>query len=79
MKQKITKLEQEKEQLQYELQTNLQDGSQSDVSEAVREQHKELIDALHHKNKQMSSLLRDIEVILVDLVFVIQLKINFCT
>lgn len=55
-------MEQERDQLQLELQRAFQEGSQSDISESVREQQKELIETLHHKNKQISSLLKDLEV-----------------
>lgn len=55
---------QEKMQLQSELHAAIQHGddSRSDISESLAEQHKELVNAVHHKNKQISDLLNDIEV-----------------
>lgn len=37
-------------------------GSESDVSETIKDQHRELVQTVHNKNKQISDLLRDIEV-----------------
>lgn len=37
-------------------------GSESDISETVRDQQRELVQTVHNKNKQISDLLRDIEV-----------------
>lgn len=56
-------MEEERNNLQSELQRMNQEGSQSDVSENIKEQQKELIDTVHHKNKQLSDLLRDIEAV----------------
>lgn len=66
LKNKLTDVEQERDQLQIELQRALQDGSQSDISESIKDQHKELVETLHHKNKQIGSLLTDIEVSMND-------------
>jgi gas vesicle protein len=59
---KIATLELEKNRLVNELQLANQDDNHSDVSETVKEQHKELVNSVHNKNKQISDLLRDIEV-----------------
>lgn len=37
-------------------------GSESDISETIRDQQRELVQTVHNKNKQISDLLRDIEV-----------------
>lgn len=37
-------------------------GSESDISETIRDQQRELVETIHNKNKQISDLLRDIEV-----------------
>ncbi|XP_015840436.1 centrosomal protein of 290 kDa isoform X2 [Tribolium castaneum] len=62
LQKKVANLEQERSRLINELQVINQEDNQSDVSETVKEQHKELVNALHNKNKQISDLLRDIEV-----------------
>lgn len=62
LQQKISDIEQERNNLLLELQTTHQDGSQSDISENIKEQHQELMETLHHKNKQLQNLLEDIEV-----------------
>ncbi|KAJ3666880.1 hypothetical protein Zmor_002307 [Zophobas morio] len=61
LQKKVTNLEQEKNRLISELQVASQDDTRSDVSETVKEQHKELVNTVHVKNKQISDLLRDIE------------------
>lgn len=71
---KLVDTEQERDQLQLELQKALQDGSQSDISESVKEQQKQLIKTLHYKNEQISSLLKDLE---VDNLFLIVPSIKF--
>lgn len=55
-------VEQERDHLQLELQRALQDGSQSDVSESLKEEHKQLVAMLHNKNKHISNLLKELEV-----------------
>ncbi|CAH0553139.1 unnamed protein product [Brassicogethes aeneus] len=60
-KSSIKSLESENFQLQKQLQNKVQEGSESDISETVREQHKELIEVVQNKNKQISDLLQDIE------------------
>lgn len=62
MKQTINSLEQEKLYMQKEIQTFHRDDSESELSENVKDQYKNLIDTIHEKNKQMSQLLDDIEV-----------------
>lgn len=37
-------------------------GSESDNSESLRDQQRELVETIHNKNKQISDLLRDAEV-----------------
>lgn len=59
---KLAEVEQEKNRLINELQLINQDDTKSDISDNVKEQHKELVNTLHTKNKQLSDLLRDIEV-----------------
>ncbi|KAH0821762.1 hypothetical protein GEV33_001029 [Tenebrio molitor] len=61
LQKKIATLELEKNRLVNELQLANQDDNHSDVSETVKEQHKELVNSVHNKNKQISDLLRDIE------------------
>lgn len=55
-------MERENNLLHQELQSKGQDGSESDVSETIREQHRELVEVVQNKNKHISELLRDIEV-----------------
>lgn len=57
-------LEQENLHLQNELRSILAHGdeSQSDLSESIVDQHKELVQTVQQKNKQISQLLSDIEV-----------------
>lgn len=39
------------------------DGSESsEISDTVKDQHRELVETVHNKNKQLSDLLHDIEV-----------------
>lgn len=63
LKDTISLLEDERKHLQSELQVSDRDDSQSDISETIKDQHKKLIEAIHEKNKQISQLLDDIEVI----------------
>lgn len=60
----VETVNQEKMQLQSELNAAIQQGddSRSDISESLVEQHKELVNTVSHKNKQISDLLNDIEV-----------------
>lgn len=62
LKRTISMLDDEKKHLQNEIKLLDKDDSQSDISETVKEQHKDLIDSIHEKNKQISHLLDDIEV-----------------
>lgn len=62
MNDRIKVLEKERIHLQNEVQSLQQDDTQSDLSETVKEQHRELIDNLHNKNRQISNLLNEIEV-----------------
>ncbi|XP_044259542.1 centrosomal protein of 290 kDa-like isoform X2 [Tribolium madens] len=62
LQKKVANLEQERSRLINELQVINQEDNQSDVSETIKEQHKELVNTLHNKNKQISDLLRDIEI-----------------
>lgn len=62
MNDRIKVLENERIHLQNEVQSLQQDDTQSDLSETVKEQHRELIDNLHNKNRQISNLLNEIEV-----------------
>lgn len=56
-------LEEENRHLQDEIQSIPQDlASESDLSETVKDQQQELVQTVHNKNKQISDLLRDIEV-----------------
>lgn len=56
-------MEQENRSLQNEIQSMPHEiGSESDISETVRDQQRELVQTVHNKNKQISDLLRDIEV-----------------
>lgn len=58
-------LEQENLHLQAELQSTLnqEDENRSDLSDTITEQHKELVQTIQQKNKQISQLLSDVEVI----------------
>ncbi|KAJ8968110.1 hypothetical protein NQ314_002465 [Rhamnusium bicolor] len=60
---KIRHLEHENRRLQNEIQSGPQGAgsSESDVSETIRDQQKELVETIHSKNKQISDLLQDIE------------------
>ncbi|CAH1173755.1 unnamed protein product [Phaedon cochleariae] len=59
---KMKSLEQENRRLEKELQSIPHDaGSESDISETIKDHQKELVDTLQNKNKQISELLRDIE------------------
>ncbi|CAG9857013.1 unnamed protein product [Phyllotreta striolata] len=60
---KVKLLEQENKRLRNELQSRPQDGidTESDTSETIKDKQKELAETLHNKNRQISSLLRDIE------------------
>ncbi|GJQ81526.1 hypothetical protein Trydic_g4888 [Trypoxylus dichotomus] len=60
---RIKAFESERVHLQNELQSLQQDDSRSDLSETVKEQNKELIDAIQNKNRHISKLLNEIEVI----------------
>lgn len=55
-------LEEERIHLQNELQSLQQEDARSDLSETVKEQHRELVDSVHNKNRQISKLLNEIEV-----------------
>lgn len=49
--------------MQNEIQSMPRDvASESDVSETIKDQQQELVQTVHNKNKQISDLLRDIEV-----------------
>ncbi|KAK9884909.1 hypothetical protein WA026_009147 [Henosepilachna vigintioctopunctata] len=62
LKKKYKSLEREKNLLEHDLQASKHDGSvSSDVSDTVKDQHKELVENVHNKNKQISDLLQDIE------------------
>lgn len=63
LKDSINLLEDERKHLQSELQVVDRDDSQSDISETIKDQHKKLIEAIHEKNKQISQLLDDMEVV----------------
>lgn len=56
-------LQQENRRLQNEIQSMPNEiGSESDISETVRDQQRELVETINNKNKQISELLKDIEV-----------------
>ncbi|KAJ8934432.1 hypothetical protein NQ318_017133 [Aromia moschata] len=56
------KLEQENRRLQDEIESRpLGASSESEASETMRDQHRELVETIRNKNKQISDLLRDIE------------------
>lgn len=59
----IKSLQQENRRLQNEIDSMPHEiGSESDISENLRDQQRELVQTVHNKNKQISELLRDIEV-----------------
>lgn len=62
LQRKISMLENENKDLQNEIKVLDKDDAQSDISETIKDQHKDLIDSIHEKNKQISQLLDDIEV-----------------
>ncbi|XP_017769408.1 PREDICTED: LOW QUALITY PROTEIN: centrosomal protein of 290 kDa-like [Nicrophorus vespilloides] len=59
-------LEEERVHLQNELQYSQRDESGSDISEVIKDQHKDLIENVHQKNGQISQLLMDIETVEAD-------------
>ncbi|KAL3280012.1 hypothetical protein HHI36_017520 [Cryptolaemus montrouzieri] len=62
LKKLLRTLEHEKSQLEQDLQASKRYGSESsETSETVKDQHRELVETVHSKNKQLSDLLRDIE------------------
>ncbi|XP_045460169.1 centrosomal protein of 290 kDa [Harmonia axyridis] len=54
-------LELEKRQLEHDLASKMDGSESSEMSDTVKDQHKELIETVHNKNKQLSDLLHDIE------------------
>ncbi|XP_056644391.1 centrosomal protein of 290 kDa [Diorhabda sublineata] len=59
---KLKVIEKENKRLQHELQSVPQEAtSESDYSESIKDQQKELVETLHNKNRQISDLLREIE------------------
>lgn len=63
LQRKVSLLESDNKDLQNELRVLDKDDTHSDISEAIKDQHKDLIDSIHEKNKQISQLLDEIEVI----------------
>ncbi|KAK5649525.1 hypothetical protein RI129_000554 [Pyrocoelia pectoralis] len=64
-KQNLATVEEENTHLKIEIQSILTQGdeSRSDMSEATADQHKELVQTVQQKNKQISQLLDDIQII----------------
>lgn len=55
-------MEQEKIRLINETSASHEDDKSESSDSAIKEEHKELVKTVHTKNKQISDLLRDIEV-----------------
>nr|XP_022901566.1 centrosomal protein of 290 kDa isoform X1 [Onthophagus taurus] len=63
LNQHIKVLEKDRNHLQNELESLQKDDVQSELSENTKDQHKELIGTIRHKNNQISQLLNDIEMV----------------